>query len=72
MQCQFERVFASYKLVLYSILCSHIICRLISNQDFELYAGTVKHHSVCKRHVSIDTGFKQTERTIFLHVVSMG
>ena len=28
------------------------------------YAGTVKRHNVCKRHVSIDTSFKQTERTI--------
>ena len=33
------------------------------------YAGTVKRHNVCKRHVSIDTGFKQTERAIFLHVI---
>ena len=29
------------------------------------YSGTVKRHNVCKRHVSIDTGFKQTERAIF-------
>ena len=32
----------------------------------------MKRHSVCKRHVAIDTGFKQTERTIFLHVILMG
>ena len=37
-----------------------------------VYAGTVKRHNVCKRHVAIDTGFKQIERTIFLHVISMG
>ena len=30
-----------------------------------LHAGTVKRHNVCKRHVAIGTGFKQTERTIF-------
>ena len=36
------------------------------------YAGTVKRHTVCKRHVSIDTGFKQIERAIFLHVISIG
>ena len=24
-----------------------------------------------KRHVAIDTGFKQTEHTIFVHVISM-
>ena len=33
------------------------------------YAGTVKRYNVCKRHVSIDTGF---ERVIFLNVISMG
>ena len=38
----------------------------------QFYAGTVKHHNVCKRHVAIGTGFKQTEHTIFLHVSSMG
>ena len=31
-----------------------------------IYAGTVK------RQVSIDTGFKQTERAIFPHVIPMG
>ena len=31
------------------------------------YADTVKRHNVCKRPVAIDTGFKQTERVIFLH-----
>ena len=36
------------------------------------YAGTVKHHNVCKRYVAIGTGFKQSEHTIFLHVISMG
>ena len=36
------------------------------------YAGTVKRHNICKRHVSNDTGFKQIERDIFLHVNSMG
>ena len=36
------------------------------------YAGSVKRHNVCKRHVAIDTGFKQTERAMFLHVISMG
>ena len=34
----------------------------------ERYADSVKRHNVCKRHVTIDTGVKQTERTIFLHV----
>ena len=29
------------------------------------YAGTVKRHNVCNRRVATDTGFKQTERTIF-------
>ena len=28
--------------------------------------------NVCKCHISIDTGFKQTERAIFLHVIPMG
>ena len=36
-----------------------------------LYAGTVKCHNVCKRHAAIGTGFKQTECTIFLHIISM-
>ena len=36
------------------------------------YAGTVKRQNVCKRHLAIDTGFKQTERTIFLRVITMG
>ena len=36
------------------------------------YAGTVKRHNVCKCQVAIDTGVKQTEHTIFLHVISMG
>ena len=36
------------------------------------YVGTVKRHNICKRHVSNDTGFKQTERAIFLHVIPMG
>ena len=35
------------------------------------YAGTVKCHNTCKRHFAIDNGIKQTERTIFLHVISM-
>ena len=35
---------------------------------FMQYARTVKCH-VCKRQVDIDTGFKQTEHTIFLHVI---
>ena len=35
----------------------------------DVYAGTVKRHNVCKRHVAIDTGLIQTERTIFLHVI---
>ena len=30
------------------------------------YAGTVKRHNVCKRHIAIDNGFK------FLHIISMG
>ena len=38
--------------------------------DCNLHTGTVKRHNVCKRHVSNDTGFKQTERAIFLHVIS--
>ena len=40
--------------------------------DVDNYAVKVKRHNVCKRHVAIDTGFKQTERTIFLCVISMG
>ena len=28
------------------------------------YADRVKHHNVCIRHLSIDTGFKQTEHAI--------
>ena len=35
-------------------------------------ACTVKHRNVCKRHVAIDTGLKQTERIIFLHVILIG
>ena len=35
------------------------------------YPGTVKCHNVFKRHIAIDTGFKQTESTIFLHLISM-
>ena len=35
------------------------------------YAVKVKRHNVCIRHVAIDNGFKQTERTIFLCVISM-
>ena len=42
-----------------------------SNTSFRQYAGTVKCHNVCKRHSFLDTGFKQTEHTIFLHVISM-
>ena len=43
------------------------------SSPLSIYAGTVKRHNVCKRHVSIDTGFKQTEGSaIFLHVISMG
>ena len=36
------------------------------------YAGRVKCHNVCICHGAVDTGFKQTERTIFLHVISIG
>ena len=36
------------------------------------YAGRVTHHNACKSHIDIDTGFKQTEGAIFLHVISMG
>ena len=35
-----------------------------------VYAGIVKRHNVCKRHVAIDPGFKQTERTIFSTVIN--
>ena len=45
-------------------------CKYIVNNS--VYAGIVKRHNVCKRHVFIDTGFRQTERAIFLHVISMG
>ena len=34
-----------------------------------VYAGTEKRHNVCKRHVSIDTVFKQTKRAIFLDII---
>ena len=37
----------------------------------EVYAGTVKPH-MCKRHISIDAGFKQTEHVILLHVIQWG
>ena len=44
-----------------------------SSEPFRfVYAVKVKRHNVCKRHVAIDTGFKQTERTICLCVISMG
>ena len=36
-----------------------------------IYAVKVKRHNVCKRHIAIDTGFKQTERTNFVCVISM-
>ena len=36
------------------------------------YAGILKCHNVCKRHIAIETGFKQTECTIFLYVISVG
>ena len=29
------------------------------------YAGIIKRHNVCQRHVANDTGVKQTVRTIF-------
>ena len=29
------------------------------------YAGTMKGHNICKRHVAINTGVKQTEQSIF-------
>ena len=35
------------------------------------YTGTVKRHNVGKSHLSIDNGFKQTERAIFLRVTTM-
>ena len=35
------------------------------------YAVTVKRHNVCKRHGFLDTGFKQTECTIFLCFISI-
>ena len=31
-----------------------------------------KCQNVCKCHITIDTGFKQTERTVFLRVISIG
>ena len=34
--------------------------------------ATAKCHNVYKCHVAIETGVKQTERTIFLHIISMG
>ena len=45
---------------------------MYQNVNAYVYTGTVKCHNVCKRHVAIDTGFKQTERTIFLQIISMG
>ena len=36
------------------------------------YTGTVKCHNVRKCYIAIDTGVKQTERTIFLNVTSTG
>ena len=49
-------------------------CALLSvhNKICTRYAGTVKRHNVRKRHVVTGTGFKQTERTIFLHIISTG
>ena len=35
------------------------------------YAVKVKRHNVCQCHGFLDTGFKQTEHTIFLCVISM-
>ena len=37
----------------------------LTEQDLLLHTGTGKRHNVCKRHVAIETCFKQTERTIF-------
>ena len=37
--------------------------RCMQPQHTSQYAGTVKRQNVCKRHVAIGTGFKQTERT---------
>ena len=54
----------AYMLYLYIFLMSYILAAA--------YAGTVKHHSVCKSYIVIDTGVKQSERTIFLHIISMG
>ena len=36
------------------------------------YDGTVKRHNVFRCHGFLDTSFKQTECTTFLHVIPMG
>ena len=38
----------------------------------QLYAGHMKRHNLCKRRGFLDTGFKQTERVNFLHVIPLG
>ena len=46
---------------------------IIITSPVVLYAGTVKRHNVYKRHFATDTlAVKQIERTIILHVISMG
>ena len=67
-------------------LLLHYVITSVANLDVDLhkstwkrfdylfrcqYAGRVKRHNACKRHVVTDTGVKQTECTIFLHVISM-
>ena len=54
-------------IVIYGIVVNAVSCWVTRDN-----AVKVKRHNVCKRHVAIDTGFKQTERTIFLCVISMG
>ena len=46
------------------------VCRLLIMP--QPYAGTVKLHNVANVMFATDTGFKQTERTIFLHIISKG
>ena len=39
---------------------------------YSIFTGTLKHHNVCEAHTFLDTGFKQTERAIFLYVIPNG
>ena len=66
----------SHKISYYSIICKHVLSLFAHDWTCLLASAytlvQLKRHNVCKRHVAVDTGAKQTERTIFLNVISMG